>query len=93
MTFTKGSKRKAGVLSTASRKTKVSTSLNDLPWKTVSRPRDTVEDGDDGILELEEVDGVEVIYENTESGRVATFKVCGRDRWTVLCISPVTDVR
>lgn len=49
---------------------------DDLPWKTVSRPVNTGLDGDDGILELEEVDDVEVVYEDTDGGRVARFKVC-----------------
>ncbi|CAA7264354.1 unnamed protein product [Cyclocybe aegerita] len=31
--------------------------------------------GDDGILELEEVEGVEVVYEMTDAGRVAKFRV------------------
>lgn len=46
-----------------------------LPWTTVSRPVETALDGDDGILELEEVEGVEVTYEETETGRVARFNV------------------
>ncbi|KAH9478349.1 ATP-dependent RNA helicase MAK5 [Psilocybe cubensis] len=50
---------------------------DELPWKTVSRPSKTGLGGDDGILELEEVEGVEVIYENTEGGRVAKFNVVG----------------
>ena len=49
--------------------------IDDLPWKSVSRPSETGLDGDDGILELEEVDGVEVVYENTSSGRVVKFNV------------------
>lgn len=40
--------------------------------------------GDDGILELEEVDGVEVVYETTESGRVARFQV-GRKVISTVC--------
>ena len=51
-------------------------SVNDLPWKIISRPNATGFEGDDGILELEEVDNVEVLYEETENGRVAKFKVC-----------------
>lgn len=31
--------------------------------------------GDDGILDLEEVDGVEVVYEDTDAGRVVKFNV------------------
>lgn len=50
-------------------------SADDLPWKKVSRPSEAGLEGDDGILELEEVDGVEVIYENTDAGRVVKFNV------------------
>ncbi|KAI5887142.1 DEAD-domain-containing protein [Schizophyllum commune H4-8] len=48
---------------------------DDLPWKTVKRPVVAGLDGDDGILELEEVEDVEVVYEETEGGRVARFNV------------------
>lgn len=51
------------------------TSLDELPWKAVRRPSETGLDGDDGILELEEVENVEVVYENTEGGRVIKFNV------------------
>ena len=50
-------------------------SLHDLPWTTLRRPQVAGLDGDDGILELEEVEGVEVVYEETEGGRVARFIV------------------
>lgn len=33
-------------------------------------------DVDDGILELEELDNVQVVYEDTADGRVAKFNVC-----------------
>jgi len=49
---------------------------NDLPWKTVKRPTESGLGGDDGILELEEVEGVEVVYETTDGGRVVKFNVC-----------------
>ncbi|KAG0706963.1 ATP-dependent RNA helicase [Suillus ampliporus] len=52
-----------------------STSLDGLPWKAVRRPSETGLDGDDGVLELEEVENVEVIYEDTEGGRVMKFNV------------------
>ena len=48
---------------------------NELPWKTVKRPAESGLSGDDGILELEEVEGVEVIYETTDGGRVVKFNV------------------
>lgn len=47
--------------------------INDLPWKTIARP--TEAEGDDGILMLEEVEGVEIVYEDTAAGRVAKFNV------------------
>jgi ATP-dependent RNA helicase DDX24/MAK5 len=48
-------------------------SLHELPWKTLQRPQVAGLGHDDGILELEEVEGVEVVYE--EGGRVARFNV------------------
>lgn len=48
---------------------------DELPWKSVSRPSQTGLGGDDGILELEEVEGVEVVYEETDGGRVVKFNV------------------
>ena len=71
------SKRKAhpGSLS-ATKKIKVQHgSLDDLPWKSVARPVETGLDGDDGILELEEVDNVEVVYEEKDGGKVVKFNV------------------
>jgi len=67
-----GAKRRASILSLPRKKAKLH--LDDLPWKTVARPN-TGLDGDDGILGLEEVEGVEVIYEDTDAGRTVKFKV------------------
>ncbi|THH00977.1 hypothetical protein EW026_g1631 [Hermanssonia centrifuga] len=71
-------KRKANVLSSSSRK-KAKTqqlSANDLPWKTVSTRQEAGIDSEmNGIMELEEVDGVEVVYEQTDNGRVVRFNV------------------
>ncbi|EIN08368.1 DEAD-domain-containing protein [Punctularia strigosozonata HHB-11173 SS5] len=52
-------------------------STDDLPWKSISRSRRAaLGSGDlDGILDLEEVKGVEVVYEETDVGRVARFNV------------------
>ncbi len=50
-------------------------SADALPWKSVSRPAEAGIDFDDGILELEEVDNVEVVYEETEGGKIARFNV------------------
>ncbi|TFK38098.1 P-loop containing nucleoside triphosphate hydrolase protein [Crucibulum laeve] len=61
--------------SSARKKVKTHHSANDLPWKTVVRPLEAGIGGDDGILELEEVEGVEIVYEDTENGRIPKFKV------------------
>ncbi|KAG6868135.1 hypothetical protein C0993_007258 [Termitomyces sp. T159_Od127] len=50
--------------------------LEELPWKKVARPQEAGVDGDDGILELEEIEGVDVIYEETSGGRLVKFAVC-----------------
>ena len=50
-------------------------SANDLPWKSVSRPFEAGIGFDDGILDFEEVEGVEVVYETTVGGRVVKFNV------------------
>ncbi len=70
----KRKKETGGSLSRKKAKTQHLT-INDLPWKSVSRPSDTGLGGDDGILELEEVEGVEVVYEDTGVGRVVKFNV------------------
>ncbi|KAH8107536.1 DEAD-domain-containing protein [Phellopilus nigrolimitatus] len=54
-------------------------SVEDLPWKLVSRQNASGFEGDDGILELEEVEGVEIEYEETGNGKVARFKVREED--------------
>ena len=54
-------------------------STNDLPWKSVHRAHEAgLDSGHDGIMELEEVEDVEVVYEETETGRVAKFNVRSR---------------
>jgi len=52
-----------------------SATVDALPWKTLSHAGVSGNPGDDGVLELEEVDNVQVIYEETPEGRVATFRV------------------
>lgn len=69
-------KRVSAALSGPRKKIKVRHDNADgLPWKTVSRPIDSGLDGDEGILELEEVEGVEITYEQTDQGKVARFNV------------------
>ncbi|KAJ7634913.1 ATP-dependent RNA helicase [Roridomyces roridus] len=71
-----GSKRRLQSDSLARKRVKTRHKTADaLPWKAVSRPMEAGMDGDDGILELEEVDDVEVVYEETGAGRVLTFNV------------------
>ena len=49
---------------------------DDLPWKKVAKPREAdLGTGMDGFLDLEEVDDVDVVFEETEAGRVVKFKV------------------
>ena len=68
-------KRKLKAKPSSRKKVKISHNIEDLPWKTVSRFQESGIDGDDGILEFEEIEGVEVVYEETENGRVARFNV------------------
>ncbi|KAH9922487.1 P-loop containing nucleoside triphosphate hydrolase protein [Fomitopsis serialis] len=75
-----GTKRKVKPSKLAARK-KAKTahlSVDELPWKAVARPRETSAAGAfDGMLELEEVSDVEVVYEETEAGKIIKFKVAG----------------
>lgn len=72
-------KRKAASCAASGKRFKASyNSLDDLPWKTVARPLETCLDGDDGVLDLEEVNNVEIVYENTYRGRVVKFNVRSR---------------
>ncbi|KAJ7598923.1 ATP-dependent RNA helicase [Mycena floridula] len=69
-----GLKRKLG-RTDASRRKKIKVqhqTADELPWKSVSRPSGSGS-GFDGLLELEEIEDVEVVYEDTEGGRVARF--------------------
>ena len=73
---TTGIKRKIKNSTSSRKKSKVQHySLEGLPWKSVSRPAETGLGGDDGILDLEEVGDVEVVYEQTDAGRVVKFNV------------------
>ena len=54
---------------------RIECTAENLPWKKSRRPLETILGGDDGILELEEVEGVEVIYTTTTEGKVAKFRV------------------
>ncbi|KAJ7158246.1 ATP-dependent RNA helicase [Mycena crocata] len=75
-----GSKRRLQENSLARKRAKTRhRTADDLPWKIVARPVEAGLGGDDGILELEEVDDVQVVYEETEGGRVVTFNVVGSE--------------
>lgn len=52
-----------------------SATIDALPWRTLPHAGALGNTDDDGVLELEEVDNVQVVYEETPKGRVATFKV------------------
>lgn len=85
-------KRKPLNQETAARK-KVKTehfSAHDLPWKSISTPMRAGHANDEGIIELEEVEGIEVVYETMESGRVARFQVsCNLSSKSILAITSV----
>ena len=71
-----GIKRKGTKNSSPRKRAKVQhRSADELPWKSVSRPFEAGIGFDDGILDFEEVEGVEVIYETTDGGRVVKFNV------------------
>jgi hypothetical protein len=69
-------RRSPSPISSPSKKRKTAhISLDDLSWKSVVCTRTAGLDFDDGLLDLEEVGGVQVVYEQTANGRVATFLV------------------
>lgn len=68
-------KRKRNTALGVIKRPRIERTAEELPWKKSRRPLETGLAGDDGILELEEVEGVEVAYEATEGGRVAKFHV------------------
>ncbi|KII87625.1 hypothetical protein PLICRDRAFT_124996 [Plicaturopsis crispa FD-325 SS-3] len=73
-------KRKSHTTEPSHKKRKVNhTTAAALPWKAVKRTYDAGIDGDDGILELEEVEGVRVVYEDGEGGRTVKFEVTEDD--------------
>ena len=47
---------------------------DDLPWKAISHRHEAgLDNALEGMMELEEVEGVEVVYEDTENGKVVKF--------------------
>ncbi|KAH8103065.1 ATP-dependent RNA helicase [Cristinia sonorae] len=74
-------KRKAASNAEKSRKKVKASHLSadDLAWKVVETPKEAgLGDDLDGILELEEVDDVEVVYEETAGGKVAKFNIVSK---------------
>jgi ATP-dependent RNA helicase DDX24/MAK5 len=49
-------------------------SMDNLPWRFVKGAHDA-DIGGENMFELEEVEDVEVVYEESAAGRVATFRV------------------
>ena len=48
----------------------------DLPWKAVAHQQEAgINNALEGMMELEEVDGVDVVFEETEAGKVVRFSV------------------
>ena len=62
-------------MSSRKKRKKDVSSLVDLPWRKVSRSNVAGFEGNDGMLELEEVEGVEIVYEETSNGRIVKFRV------------------
>lgn len=68
-------KRKKSIGADGRKRPRLERTAEELPWKKSHRPLETGLGGDDGILELEEVAGVEVVYEMTQGGKLAKFCV------------------
>jgi hypothetical protein len=69
-------KRKRNATLESRKKARIERTAEDLPWKKSRRALKTGLAGDDGILDLKEVEGVGVLYGTTEGGgRVAKFRV------------------
>ena len=76
MSVVSSKRRKASTTSHLSKKLKTAhVSLDELSWKPVTRTHAAGLDFDEGLLDLEEVDGVEVVYDQTANGRFAKFLV------------------
>ena len=83
----RGTKRKSSSQTPSRKKIKTShTSLNDLPWKSVSKQPSFGNDFDESILDLEEVENVEVVYEETAAGRIVKFNVSMDDPFEIKAI-------
>ena len=76
MTAASDKRRNVSPTSHLSKKRKTAhVSLDRLSWRPVARAHTAGIELDEGLLELEEVEGVQVEYEQTANGRVAKFLV------------------
>jgi ATP-dependent RNA helicase DDX24/MAK5 len=76
MTAAPDKRRNVSPTSHLSKKRKTAhVSLDSLSWRPVARAHTAGIEIDEGLLELEEVEGVQVEYEQTANGRVAKFLV------------------
>lgn len=66
--------------------------FDSLPWKTLSHAGISGNTYDDGVLELEEVENVQVVYEKVPEGRVVTFKVRSSRRDSSACFKRCLDI-
>jgi len=56
------------------RRTYADAALDDLDWRVVFRPSEAGVHEEGGMLLLEEVEGVNVVYEETEAGKRVKFR-------------------
>lgn len=56
------------------RRKRADAALNDLDWRVVFRPSEAGVHEEGGMLLLEEVEGVDVVYEKTEAGQRVKFR-------------------
>ena len=76
MTAASDKRRNGSPTSHLSKKRKTAhVSLDNLSWRPVAHAHTAGIELDEGLLDLEEVEGVQVEYEQTANGRVAKFLV------------------
>ncbi|KZV78692.1 DEAD-domain-containing protein [Exidia glandulosa HHB12029] len=67
--------------------------LDELPWHSVARPSEAGLDEYGDVLELEEVDGVDVVYETQGDNKVARFEIAdGRQKAKSPVVADDSDV-
>ncbi len=76
MTAASDKRRNGSLTSHPSKKRKTAhVSLDNLSWRPVARAHTAGIEFDEGLVELEEVEDVQLVYEQTANGRVAKFLV------------------